>query len=115
MNKLYYYRVSLRNECGAESAASNIAHTILLKGEGTAAQENALQWNNYSEFNGGTLSYSVYRKVETSSLFTDVEAGLPATELNEYSDNVAELYEMEIGEVERQTTENALKVFKISE
>ena len=94
MNKLYYYRVSLRNECGAESAASNIAHTILLKGEGTAAQENALQWNNYSEFNGGTLSYSVYRKVETSSLYTDVEAGLPATELNEYSDNVAELYEM---------------------
>ena len=28
---------------------------------------------------------------------------------------LAELYEMEIGEVERQTTENALKVFKISE
>ena len=94
LNNLYYYKVSLRNECGAESAASNIAHTILLKGEGTAAQENALQWNNYGEFNGGTASYSVYRKVEISPYFVDVESGLPAGELNEYNDNVSELFEM---------------------
>lgn len=91
---LNYYKVSLRNECGAESAASNIAHTILLKGEGTAAQENVLQWNNYGEFNGGTQSYSVYRKVEISPLFTDVENGMPASELNDYSDNVSDLFSM---------------------
>ena len=93
-NNLYYYKVSLRNECGAESATSNIAHTILLKGEGTAAQENALQWNNYGEFNGGTASYSVLRKVEIGEFFTDVATGLTANELNEYSDNVSELFEM---------------------
>ncbi len=91
---LNYYKVSLRNECGAESAASNIAHTILLKGEGTAAQENVMHWNNYGEFNGGTQSYSIYRKVEISSLFTDVENGMPAVEYNEYSDNVADLFDM---------------------
>lgn len=94
LNNLYYYKVSLRNECGAESAASNIAHTILLKGEGTAAQENALQWNNYSEFNGGTASYSVFRKVEIGEFFADVATGLTASELNEYNDNVSELFEM---------------------
>lgn len=91
---LNYYFVSLRNECGAESAASNIAHTILLKGEGTAAQENALQWNNYGEFNGGTESYSIYRKLEISPSFVDVENGLPSSELNNYNDNVSDLFEM---------------------
>ena len=91
---LNYYKVSLRNECGAESAASNIAHTILLAGEGTAAQENALQWNNYGEFNGGTASYSVFRKVEISPYFVDVENNLVAAELNNYNDNVGDLFEM---------------------
>lgn len=91
---LNYYKVTLLNECGIESAASNIAHTILLKGEGTAAQENALQWNNYGEFNGGTESYSVFRKVEISPYFVDVETNLPASELNNYSDNVSDLFEM---------------------
>lgn len=91
---LNYYKASVRNECGAESAASNIAHTILLTGEGTAAQENALQWNNYAEFNGGTDSYSVYRKVQISPYFDNVENNLVATELNNYNDNVGNLFEM---------------------
>ncbi len=91
---LYYYKVSLRNECGAESAASNIAHTILLRGEGTAAQENMLQWNNYGDFNGGTDKYSIYRKMEISPYFIDVENNLIATEYNEYSDNVSDLFDM---------------------
>jgi hypothetical protein len=91
---LYYYKVSLRNECGAESTTSNTAHNILLKGEANAAQENALRWNNYSEFNGGTVSYSIYRKVEISPYFVDIVNNLPASELNDYNDNVSDLYDM---------------------
>ncbi len=89
-----YYKAVLNNECGAESANSNIVHTILLTGEGNAAQENVLQWNNYGEFNGGTASYSIYRKVEISPLFTDIENALVASEFNTYSDNVSDLFEM---------------------
>ncbi|MBO4654333.1 MAG: gliding motility-associated C-terminal domain-containing protein [Bacteroidales bacterium] len=88
-----HYKVSLRNECGAESAISNIAHTILLKGEGNTAQENYLQWNNYGEFNGGTKSYKIYRRVETIPDFTDIENSLMANEHNSYSDHVADLFE----------------------
>ena len=94
MHKINHYKVSLRNECGAESASSNLAHTILLTGEGNAAQENNLQWNNYGEFNGGTSSYMIFRKVEISPYFTDIETNWTASELNTYSDNVADLFEM---------------------
>lgn len=89
-----YYKAILHNECGAESASSNIAHTILLTGEGSAAQENVLQWNNYGEFNGGTAYYSVYRKVEIGTYFDNIENNLTASELNNYSDNVEDLFEM---------------------
>jgi gliding motility-associated-like protein len=89
-----YYKAILYNECGAESASSNIAHTILLTGEGTAAQENVLHWNNYGEFNGGTASYSVYRKLEISPYFDGIGNNIPASEQNDYSDNVSDLFEM---------------------
>lgn len=88
-----YYKAVLLNECGHESAASNIAHTILLTGEANPSQENSIRWNNYGIFNGGTASYSVYRKVEVNSNFDNVENGLTASEYNIYDDNVSSLFE----------------------
>lgn len=93
-DNLNYYKAILHNECGAEAASSNIAHTILLKGEGNASQENSLLWNNYGEFNGGTESYTIFRKVEISPYFTDIVSGMEASEHNTYNDNVTELFEM---------------------
>ncbi|MCQ2272511.1 MAG: fibronectin type III domain-containing protein [Bacteroidales bacterium] len=88
-----YYKASLLNECGHESAGSNIAHTILLSGEANPSQENTIRWNNYGAFSGGTASYSVYRKVEVGTYFDNVENGLPASEYNTYDDNVSSMFE----------------------
>lgn len=93
-NNIYYYKASLLNECDVESLASNTAKTILLRGEGNAAQDNTLEWNNYTGFNGGTDNYSIYRKVEINDFFVDIKDGVSANEYNHYEDNVESLFEM---------------------
>lgn len=93
-NNIYFYKASLLNECEIESAFSNTVRTIFLKGEGNAAQDNSLQWNNYSGFNGGTINYSIFRKVEINDIFVDIQNGISAHDYNNYNDNVEDLYEM---------------------
>lgn len=93
-NSINYYKASIVNQCGAESAVSNIGHTVLLKGDGEASQENYLQWNNYSQFEGGTDSYTVYRKVEINPDYEVISIGQTAMDHNEFSDDVTELFQM---------------------
>ncbi len=87
----YYYRAFLFNHCEVESAFSNIAHNILLRGENNA-QNNLLSWPGYDNWDGDVSSYFVMRKVENEDLFNAV-GQVPGGIINNYNDDISSLYE----------------------
>lgn len=88
---LYYYRIFLVNECGAEVAHSNISHNILLLGENNA-QSNLLTWHAYENWDGDVDRYYVMRKVENEELFNTIGEVPPGLQ-NHYPDDISSLYE----------------------
>lgn len=92
-SQVVYYQTYVLNNCNTHSAFSNIAHNILLTGEATTAQGNALQWNNYGEWNGGVDFYTLYRKLESEDDFGAMPDVLWPAPLNTYYDDVSLLYE----------------------
>jgi len=92
-SQVVYYQTFVINDCGTESGFSNVAHNILLTGEATTAQGNAMQWNNYGEWNGGVDFYTLYRKLEIEDDFGEMPDVLWPTTLNTYYDDVSQLYE----------------------
>lgn len=92
-NRLYYYRVHVINACNMPGGESNISHNILLTGEATSAQQNNLQWNNYDSWAGDIDHYTIFRKLETESVFGELPGALMPNNINIYYDDVADLYE----------------------
>lgn len=91
-SNVYYYKVEIINECDAVLAVSNISHNIMLFGEGNDAKINNLQWVAYGTWEDGVASYSVYRKLQTDTIFVKIE-DLIAENAMYYSDDVSELFE----------------------
>ena len=82
----YYYRAAVENDCDVESAQSNVAHNIILRGEvDNEARQNLLEWDTYDGWNGGVAGYSVYRQLESTASFDPVTLTLNA---NNYQDDV---------------------------
>jgi gliding motility-associated-like protein len=54
----YYYRISMVDSCGDLGPYSNIGRTILLEGELQQGMPY-LEWNAYSQWPGGVLSYDI--------------------------------------------------------
>ncbi len=63
--KSYTYRARLIDSCGQPGAASNIAKTILLTMQmDEVLMQNYLSWTAYEAFDGGIVSYNLYRGVD---------------------------------------------------
>lgn len=80
----YIYRVRTLNECGGLDTISNYGTNILLEVSPNDNLTNQLRWNKYREF-GGSVSYSVFRRMNESSPWVLVEAGINDTN---YTDNI---------------------------
>ncbi|MCX7649145.1 MAG: gliding motility-associated C-terminal domain-containing protein [Flavobacteriales bacterium] len=57
----YRYRVALIDHCNQPSGLSNVARTILLRGQAAGQFQNALFWNDYEGWPNGVESYTLER------------------------------------------------------
>lgn len=65
MNRSYTYQVIFLDSCGHVGQPSNIGKTILLNvTSDDEKQINYLEWTPYEEFNGGVVSYDLFRGVD---------------------------------------------------
>ena len=83
---IYYYRLNAINNCNQESISSNLASTILLRGN----QDNfhiALNWNQYVNWLGGVDHYMVRRYADNSMVTDSFNAGQSTT----YTDDISSL------------------------
>jgi gliding motility-associated-like protein len=60
----YYYRIVTVDSCGNEVLISNLGRTILLSGLAEKNLTNSLKFNDYEEWSGGVLNYSLFRKID---------------------------------------------------
>lgn len=63
-SRSYYYRVTMKDNCGNEQT-SNYAKTILLQGYAFSNLTNELNWDDYIHENGTVLQYEVKRNSAT--------------------------------------------------
>ena len=64
-NKTYSYTVKAIDFCGKTAYISEINNSILLKGENMPeAMSNKIKWNEYINWQGGTIHYNIYRSID---------------------------------------------------
>ncbi|NTV84019.1 MAG: hypothetical protein HGA23_06950, partial [Bacteroidales bacterium] len=84
----YYYQVEVIDSCGVASVITNSSRTILLQTEALPDLSNLLTWNAYESWNGRTMGYRIYRRLDAGSL--DLLADVDSLTLT-YTDNVSGL------------------------
>lgn len=88
----YFYKATAIDSCGTKSdSVSNTAKTILLKTTSNSnSLVNQLKWDYYYDWNGGTNSYEIWRKIGTSTynLIATIPFGT-----QEYTDDVSSFYD----------------------
>jgi len=84
----YYYRSSIKDDCGNTRTASNICRTILLKvrEDKEFIFTKNLSWSTYLGYPGGVSSYNIYRVINGST--TPQLVGNSGLFANEYTDNL---------------------------
>lgn len=86
-NKSYYYEIIVIDSCGKDFLTSNISRTIFLTAEAKPDKTNYLEWNDYEGWDGGVVSYNIYRQV--NGIFSpDPIISLPFG-TNNYSDDIS--------------------------
>lgn len=86
----YYYRVFAQDECGDQTLPGLIGRTILLDVTlPSTSADPILRWNNYQEWPGGVLTYTIEIFNESTNAFELVEI-LPGN-VTEYIDSRTEL------------------------
>ena len=88
----YYYKAIIHGACSPNPTTSNIAHTILLRGETNDSYTNTLRWNNYEKWDGLIDRFTVLRKMEIDGMLIPVNDVMPNNIANIYSDDVSEMF-----------------------
>ena len=78
-NRVYFYRVSALDSCGARDTVSNLSRNILLKVEARGDLSNRLSWNPYGNWGGVVGAYHIWRSNQPNYGF-DLVATLPGTD-----------------------------------
>lgn len=65
LEKNYYYKIQVADDCNNSGVVSNISKTIVLKVTNNIESifYNTLTWDDYSTWSGGVASYNIYRAV----------------------------------------------------
>lgn len=92
----YYYKVIAVDNCGNDTAPSNVARTILLSAKAGFDKQSVLTWNDYSGWAGPVTSYNIYRAIDGIWNTTPI-ANVPYTAAgtNEFTDDVINFYSSE--------------------
>lgn len=93
----HYYQVITLDSCGIPSQTSNLVKTIFAQGTANSDMTNTITWNDYQGFDGGVITYDLYRSVDgsafapvatinfgTTSYVDDVSAFMPGEGKFEY-------------------------------
>lgn len=91
---IYYYRTYIINSCNMPSGYSNISHNILLTGTTNSSQTSELEWNDYGTWNGDIDHYSVSRRTEYDTIFTELSNAIMPSTHNSYGDDVSMLFQL---------------------
>ncbi len=85
---VYFYRLDVKNNCGTLSAGSNMANNIILSGTQTGMNVS-LNWNEYTDWNGGVQQYQIIRKQGRDNSVSDtISIGLTQAFSEDLSDLV---------------------------
>jgi len=79
---IYYYRLEVPNECGGIANQSNLANNILLNGT-LDGMTIMLQWNEYTDWNGGVQQYTITRFAGIDNPMVDLLGSGLTTSLND--------------------------------
>lgn len=91
---IYYYRTYVINTCDIPAGYSNISHNILLTGSSSTTHDCNLEWNNYGSWNGEIDRYSINRRTEYDTSFTELTGSLAPRAHNTYGDDVSLLFQL---------------------
>lgn len=92
--KIYYYRTYVISSCEVPTGYSNVSHNILLTGKSSSAHDCNLEWNEYGTWNGDIDHYSVCRRTEFDTIFTELTSSLVPRIHNTYGDDVSLLFQL---------------------
>jgi gliding motility-associated-like protein len=67
---IYYYKLTIINNCNQPAATSNTINNILLSGENNTLT-NVLTWNAINDWPGDTTKYQLIRKTGGSAIISD--------------------------------------------
>jgi gliding motility-associated-like protein len=84
----FYYQIEVIDSCGTPLVIANTARTIFLEAEALPDLSNLLTWNAYESWDGRTLGYRIWRRLDNTLL--EMLADLDSLTLT-YTDNVADL------------------------
>lgn len=86
----YAYRVYYYDTCDMRSVASNVANTILAQAQMNQTELlSYLNWTPYTVFNGSTVHYNIYRRLEEP--FSEPFVGQTAVNTLSFQDNIYDL------------------------
>ncbi len=73
----HYYRIVTMDSCGNPIQTSNVSRTIYAVAVANSNMTNTLTWNDYEGFDGGVVTYDIYRSIDSSpfALLTSVGFG----------------------------------------
>lgn len=80
LNQAYFYRVVGINNCDTIGAVSNHARNIVAKARPLRSDQNVVNWNPYTQFDGGVLQYQILRKVGEFGGWQLLPANIPGTD-----------------------------------
>ncbi|MBI1316284.1 T9SS type B sorting domain-containing protein [bacterium] len=82
-NRMYWYRVSALDSCGARDTVSNIARNIFLQVDPLGGATNFLRWNPYEDWGGVVGTYTIYRAAQEGYGFVPLTT-VPGTDTSYY-------------------------------
>ena len=91
-NTTYYYYAEIFNTCDNPSKISNTVQNFLLKGENFGERIHRVKWSTPEGWEVGVDHFIIERKKQVDLNFEDIDTQYPSI-VNEYDDDVEELYE----------------------
>lgn len=67
---IFYYRVSATDSCGGRDTVSMLGNNVLLNVRPQGDVSNLLTWNHYKNWDGGVITYDIYRQADDESNYS---------------------------------------------
>ena len=85
----YYYKVINVDSCGYDGLESNVSRSILLSVYSKENMTNVLNWNNYETWEGGIVSYNIYRGIDGVFEIAPIASVTPGSDSTVFVDDVS--------------------------